>query len=561
MKSQREFDVVIIGSGFGGSVSAMRLTEKGYKVAVLEAGKRFKDSEFPKSSWSLRSYLFFPKLGFTGIQRLSLLKDVFILSGAGVGGGSLVYANTLYEPSDRFYNDSQWRDITNWKEELAPHYDQAKRMLGVQKNSHMTPADEVMLKVAQEMGVEKTFTMAPVGVYFGSPGVEADDPYFGGKGPRRSGCKFSGECMTGCRHNAKNTLVKNYLYLAEGAGAEVFPMTTVTSVHPLRDGRYSVETVETGRWFFKRRISFIAKDVIFSAGTLGTQKLLHQLKSEGHLPKISDRLGELTRTNSEAIVGARSFDKKVDFTKGLAITSSIHVDGQTHIEPVRYGKGSNAMGLLATFLTNGDCKPRFLDWIREFIRSPAGFLRTLNLKNWSEQSIIALVMQTCDNSITLFNKRTIFGIRLTSRQGIGDPNPHWIPVAHHFVRKLAKIISGMPTGSWNEVFNIPMTAHFLGGAVIGSSEERGVIDPYHRLFNYPGIHVVDGSSVSANLGVNPSLTITAMAERAMALWPNKGEIDQRPKEGQPYNRLVPIPPKFPIVPEGSPGALNNMKYK
>lgn len=553
MNVTKEFDVVIIGSGFGGSVSAMRLTEKGYKVAVLEAGKRFTDRDFPKTSWSLRSYLFFPKFGFKGIQRLSLLKDVFILSGAGVGGGSLVYANTLYEPSDRFYNDPQWREITDWKRELAPFYDQAKRMLGVQKNSRMTPADDAMLAVAKELGVEKTFTMAPVGVYFGSPGVEADDPYFGGKGPKRRGCQFTGECMTGCRHNAKNTLVKNYLYLAEEAGAKVFPMTTVTSVKPFEDGRYIVETVETGKWFFKKRTSFIAKDVIFAAGTLGTQKLLHHLKASGSLPKISPRLGELTRTNSEAILGARSFDKKIDFTKGLAITSSIHVDHQTHIEPVRYGRGSNAMGLLATFLTHGETKPRFLGWVREFFRSPGNFLRTLNLRNWSEQSIIALVMQTCDNSITLFMKKSLFGTRLSTRQGIGEPNPHWIPLAHHFTRKLAAIIRGMPTGSWNEVFNIPMTAHFLGGAVIGSSVENGVIDPFHRLYNYPGLHVVDGSAVSANLGVNPSLTITAMAERAMALWPNKGEVDLRPLLGESYKVLTPIAPKYPIVPEGAQG--------
>jgi cholesterol oxidase len=555
MKGVLKFDVVIIGSGFGGSVSAMRLTEKGYQVAVLEAGKRFTDSDFPKTSWSLRSYLFFPKFGFKGIQRLSLLKDVFILSGAGVGGGSLVYANTLYEPPDKFYDDPQWSGITDWKQELAPFYDQAKRMLGVQKNPRMTPADEAILSVAKEMGVEKTFTMAPVGVYFGTPGLEAQDPYFGGKGPKRSGCQFTGECMTGCRHNAKNTLVKNYLYLAEGAGAKVFPLTTVTSVRPLEDGRFSVETVETGRWTRKNRRTFIAKDVIFAAGTLGTQKLLHQMKAEGILPKISHRLGELTRTNSEAIVGARSFDKKIDFTKGLAITSSIHVDHQTHIEPVRYGRGSNAMGLLATFLTHGETKPRFFSWIYEFIKSPGNFLRTLNLKNWSQQSIIALVMQTCDNSITLFTKKSIFGTRLSTRQGIGEPNPNWIPMAHRFTRKLAAIIKGMPTGSWNEVFNIPMTAHFLGGAVIGSSQDKGVIDPYHRVYHYPGLHVVDGSSISANLGVNPSLTITAMAERAMSLWPNKGDLDQRPSQGDPYVIVAPVTPKFLIVPEGAPGAL------
>ena len=375
---QYDYDVLIIGSGFGGSVAALRLTEKGYRVAVLEAGRRFADSDFPKTSWDLRKFLWAPKLGCKGIQRIHLLRDVVILAGAGVGGGSLVYANTLYQPtSDAFYRDQQWASITDWKDELAPFYDQARRMLGVVVNPTMTPADAVMKQVADEMGVGDTFRMTPVGVFFGrdgrkEPGVEVDDPYFGGVGPRRSGCLEVGECMTGCRHNAKNTLVKNYLYLAERAGAEIRPETTVVRVRPMEQpgqdgGGYAVETVCTGVWWARRsRRTVTAEQVIFAAGAWGTQRLLHQMKAEGILPRISGHLGMLTRTNSEALCGAvvkiRS-RKKYDFTRGVAITSSIYPDANTHIEPCRYGKGSNAMGLLSTVMTDGGGRaPRWLKW-------------------------------------------------------------------------------------------------------------------------------------------------------------------------------------------------------
>jgi cholesterol oxidase len=352
-----DYDVLVIGSGFGGSVSALRLTEKGYKVAVLEAGARFEDPGFAKTSWDMSRFLFAPRVGWYGIQRISALRDVIILSGAGVGGGSLVYANTLYEPLPAFYTDRQWAHITDWKAELAPYYDQAKRMLGVTTYPHFTPADKVMKQVADDMGVGDTFHPTPVGVFFGEPGVEVDDPYFGGAGPRRTGCIDCGECMTGCRHNAKNTLTKNYLYLAEKAGANVYPMTTVTSVEPLPDGGYAVDTRRTSNRRQVRR--FTAQQVVFAASALGTAKLLHRLRDEGKLPRLSDRLGVLTRTNSESLLGAISRDRDVDYSRGVAITSSFHPDDITHIEPVRYGKGSNAMSLLQTVLTDGDGgKPR-----------------------------------------------------------------------------------------------------------------------------------------------------------------------------------------------------------
>ncbi len=550
-----DHDVVIIGSGFGGSVSALRLTEKGYKVAVLEAGARFDDAGFAKNSWDKNRFLFAPKLGWYGIQRISALRDVIILSGAGVGGGSLVYANTLYEPLPAFYTDRQWAHITDWKSELAPYYDQAKRMLGVTTYPHFTPADEVMRQVADDLGVGDTFHPTPVGVFFGEPGVEVEDPYFGGAGPRRSGCIDCGECMTGCRHNAKNTLTKNYLYLAEKAGAQVFPMTTVTSVEPLPGGGYAVETRRTSNRKLTRR--FTAEQVVFAASALGTAKLLHRLRDEGKLPKVSKRIGVLTRTNSESLLGAIAGDRSVDYSRGVAITSSFHPDDITHIEPVRYGKGSNAMSLLQTVLTDGDGdRPRWRTWLRELGVQRKNIRRLYDLKHWSERTVIALVMQTADNSITTFGKRDRFGRwRLTSKQGHGAPNPSWIPVANQVVRRMATIMRGTPGGTIGEPFNVPMTAHFIGGCAIGDSAETGVVDAFHRVYGYDGLHIVDGSTISANLGVNPSLTITAQAERALAFWPNKGQVDPRPAVGTPYERVAAVAPGNPVVPVDAPGAL------
>ena len=551
------YDVVVIGSGFGGSVAALRLREKGYSVAVLEAGKRFEDKDFPRTSWQLRKFLFAPAIGCFGIQRIHILPDVMVLCGAGVGGGSLVYANTLYQPSDEYFKDSQWAHITDWKRELLPWYNQASRMLGVEKNPYFSPSDKAMKDVADEMGVGDTFTLAPLGIHFGTgEGVENPDPYFGGVGQTRNGCINCGECMTGCRHNAKNTLPKNYLGLAEGAGAEVFPLTTVTKIEEHHDGRWKITTKKTGRPLFGGKRIFYATDVVVAAGAFNTQKLLHKMKAKGFLPKLSDALGKLSRTNNEALTGAIMSDPSHDFTRGAAITSSFYPEPSTHVEPVRYGKGSNAMGLLQTFMTDGiTSRDRRRHWLKQFIFKPSLIFRILNVRRWSERTVIALVMQNINSSITVSAKRKILGWGITSKGDAGRENSAYIPAANEVVRKIADNYGGIAGGNIGEPLGAPFTAHFLGGCVIGSDSQSGVIDPYHRVWNYPRLHIVDGSAITANLGVNPSLTITAQAERAFSLWPNKGDVDKRPAQGMSYEILEPIKPRAPFVPKGAIGEL------
>ena len=548
-----DYDVVVIGSGFGGSVAALRAAEKGYRVGVIEAGRRFTNDTLPETSWDLKDFLWAPAVGWMGIQKITPLTDVVCLSGAGVGGGSLVYANTLYTPLDAFYNDPQWAGITDWKSELAPYYDQASRMLGVVENPTETAADVEMRAVAEEMGVGHTYHHTPVGVFFGEPGKTVSDPYFGGAGPNRAGCIECGNCMIGCRFNAKNRLDLNYLYLAEGLGAKIHPETTVTAVRPRRDGGYFVDTRHTTRRREKQSIT--AEQVVFAAGTLGTQKLLHRMRDGGLLPNLSARLGELTRTNSEAILGARSRDRNADYSKGVAITSSFHPDDRTHIEPVRYGKGSNSMGLLQSVLTDADKGPRWREALREVRRNPRDLKKLFWLKGWAEQTIIVLVMQSLDNSLTVSRKAGRFRDKLISKQGHGQPNPTWIPAGNDATRRLAERINGVAGGSVGELANIPMTAHIIGGAPIGLTVDDGVVDPWQRLFGHPGLHVTDGAAITANLGVNPSLTITAQAERAMAFWPNQGDADPRPQLGSPYVELAAVAPRNPAVPASAHGAL------
>jgi cholesterol oxidase len=570
-----DYDVLVVGSGFGGAVSALRLTEKGYRVGVLEAGRRFTRSELPRNSWDLKNFLWAPTLGLYGIQRIHLLGNVMVLAGAGVGGGSLNYANTLYEPLAPFFEDPQWKDITDWREELGPYYDQAKRMLGVRLNPTMTPSDVHLKATAQAMGIGDTFHMAPVGVFFGDgedgdgtakarPGGEVPDPFFGGAGPARKACTECGECMTGCRHGAKNTLNENYLHLAQKAGAVVHPMTSVVAVTENSRGGYAVKTLPTDNRKKGRGRTFTAREVVVAAGTYGTQTLLHRMKDTGLLPRISSRLGELTRTNSEGLVGSQTSDRRyrkkhgtarADFTRGVAITSSIHPDENTHIEPVRYGKGSNSMGAL-TVLQVPYGAHRVRRWLLELVKHPTLAARSLSNRRWSERTIIGLVMQSLDNSLTTYRKPGGVGKGLlTARQGHGAPNPTQIEAATRSATLLAEEINGFAGSNVGELMGTPLTAHFLGGCPIGATADDGVIDPYHRLYGHPGISVVDGSAVSANLGVNPSLTITAQAERAMSLWPNKGEADPRPAQGEAYERLAAVEPRSPAVPKEAFGAL------
>jgi cholesterol oxidase len=462
----------------------------------------------------------------------------------------------LYEPLGPFYDDPQWRDITDWKAELGPYYDQAKRMLGVVTNPTETAADVAMKAVADEMGVGDSYHPTPVGVFFGEPGKTVPDPYFGGAGPDRTGCIQCGNCMIGCRFGAKNRLDKTYLYLAERGGCVVHPLTTVTAVRPMVDGSYAVDVRPTVGKERREQSTLTADHVVLAAGAMGTQRLLHAMRDDGVLPRISSRLGSLTRTNSEALLGAMTSTRKVDYSKGVAITSSFHPDDHTHIEPVRYGKGSNAMGMLATVMTDGGGRvPRWLKFLGVVLRHPYVFLRSLSVRHWSERTIIVLVMQSLDNSLTVFRKKGLFGAKLSSRQGHGEPNPTWVPAGNDATRRLAEKIGGFPGGTWGEIANVPMTAHIIGGAVIGASPETGVIDPYHRVYGHAGLHVVDGSAISANLGVNPSLTITAQAERAMSFWPNRGEPDPRPAPGAAYERLTAVPPNHPMVPRHAPAHL------
>ncbi|WP_372968579.1 GMC oxidoreductase [Microbacterium sp.] len=532
-------DVVIVGSGFGGSVAALRLVEKGYRVRVYEAGRRFEDADFARTNWNVRRYLWAPAIGCYGVQRIHRLPHVMILAGAGVGGGSLNYANTLYQPGVAFFADPQWRGLADWESELSPHYATAKRMLGVvEAYPHTGPVERIMAGAAEDLGVGETFRRAPVGVWFGRPGERVADPFFGGEGPERTGCTLCGNCMVGCRVGAKNTLMKNYLPLAERRGAVIEALRTVTEVRELPEGGFAVTTQRTGAWIRHGRRTVRARQVVLAAGTWGTQQLLHRMRRDGALPRVSPAIGRLTRTNSEALDGAVAtrVPASLKLARGVAITTSFHVDERTHVENVRYGPGSNLMGALASILVRGDSgiAVRLLRLVARAVRAPVRQLRLGSLRRWSERGIIALVMQTEDNSLTLSLRRRWGRTVMTSAQGHGEPNPSHLPQAHRAAEAIADRMqqeSGVPAearGSWPEVFGIPLTAHFLGGAVISDSPDTGVVDRYHRVWGHPGLHVVDGAAVPANPGVNPSLTITALAERAMSYWPRSGEVDPRP---------------------------------
>jgi len=524
-----DYDFIVIGSGFGGSVSALRLAEKGYRVCVLEAGRRYRDEDFPKTNMNLFKSVWMPALRLFGIFRFSLIDDAMILSGAGVGGGSLNYCNTLLQPPDPFYQDPQWSGMKDWKATLAPHYETARRMLGVTRVPAMTPADEVLKGVAEEMGCADSFRLQDVGVYFGEPDKTVPDPYFDGEGPERTGCKLCGGCIVGCRYNAKNTLVKNYLYLAEKRGVEILPETSADLIRE-HDGGYAVDTFRTTSWFKGGRRSFTAAKVVLSAGVMGTLPLLFRCRDQGTLGALSPQLGRRVRTNSEAINGFTAWDDAIDFTKGSSITSSIYVDEVTHIEPVRFSDGSNLISFIATPLADGSPRTRPLRWLLNAFLHPLVYLRCLWPAGFARRSVIFLVMQTLDNSIRLFEKRRWwwpFKRTLASKREDGRARiPALIPQAQAAAKIAAERVNGIPRNNITEVlFNMGTTAHILGGCAIGPDPEHGVIDGQNRVYGHEGLYVVDGSMMPANLGVNPSLTITAMAEQAMSHVPVKEGAD------------------------------------
>lgn len=528
--SQFDFDWIVVGSGFGGSVSALRLAEKGYSVAVLECGKRFRDEDFPKSTWDLRRYFWAPRLGLRGIFRLTPFKDVSVVSGCGVGGGSLGYANTLYVPPGEFFRDPQWADLADWEAELAPHYEEAQRMLGVVVHDHDDPADQLLREYGEQIGVGDTYQKTPIGIYLDNAGQTVPDPFFGGEGPDRTGCMQCGRCMVGCPHGAKNTLVKNYLWLAENRGVQVEPNRTVTEIRPLgtADGSdgYGVTSERSGLRRGRGVRTLRARGVVVAAGPLGTNKLLQRCRLGGALPGISARLGELVRTNSESILAVTvPEDYPEDLTKRVAITSSIYPDAHTHIETVTYGKDGNSMHLLYTLMVgDGSRVTRPLKLLAQIARHPGRFAKTLWPRNWSRRTIIVLVMQTLDNAIALRPTLKRNGeVRLQTEQDPERPMPTFIPAANAFAEWLADRTGGVAQSSTSEaLMNIPTTAHILGGAVIGHSPEDGVVDSAQRVFGYENLLVCDGAAIPANVGVNPSLTITALAEHAMAEVPPKG---------------------------------------
>jgi cholesterol oxidase len=533
-----DFDFIVIGSGFGGSVSAHRLTEKGYRVAVIEMGRRWTPENLPRTSWSIRRWFWRPKLALRGFFNMRFFRHVTILHGCAVGGGSITYATTMLRPPDKIWDMGSWAGLADWKREMPQHYETASRMLGVIENRILGPSDRLLKKVADATGVGHTFYRTNAAVLEPHEGEQGGqvvpDPFFGGEGPARTTCIACGGCMMGCRHGAKNTLDLNYLYLAEKHGARVFPETRVVDVKPLApqpDGSagYEVHTVRSTSLFGRGKRRFTARGVVFSASSLGTMELMFHLKEKGSLPAISNQLGRFVRTNSESLIGVRIPRHKDDLSKGIAIGSGIFIDEHTHIEAVRYPGGSDAMSLLATILTGGRPGPiRILSWIRNLFasafRHPIRTFMIFQPFGWARESVILLCMQALEAHIDMCWKRLWFWPFRKFLASRGQKVPTYIPAANEFAKKFAALTGGVAMSMLPEIlFNVPSTAHCLGGCVIGSSRSSGVVDARNRVFGYQNMYICDGSVVSANLGVNPSLTITALSERAMTFIPPAAE--------------------------------------
>jgi cholesterol oxidase len=531
-----DFDYLVIGSGFGGSVSALRLAEKGYRVGVLERGKRWREADFPRTNWNLRKYIWAPFLRCFGIQAITTLRDVMILHGTGVGGGSLVYANTLLIPPDIVFEDPHWRNLGNWKVELAPHYATAQRMLGATTAICPTETDLMLREIARDMGVGDTWKPTQVAVYFGEPGKTVADPYFGGAGPERTGCTQCGGCMVGCRHGAKNTLDKNYLYFAEKLGAEIIPETEVLDIRELEGGGYEVDTRRITDFLFKRRRTYRARGIFLSGGVLGTVPLLLKCKERGSLARLSDQLGNFVRTNSEALVGAKSRDARADFSRGVAIASGFYPTPDTHIEMVRYGRGQDFMSLLTTVMTSsGGHVPRAIRWLGEITRHPLKFLRVTIPFGFARKTGILLVMQTLPSHMRLGLRRKWwrpFARRVDSVADSPEQVPKAIPLANDVAERLARKMNGDTVSGVGEVLlNLSSTAHILGGCPMGANAAEGVIDKYGRAFGYDNFYIADGSVVPVNLSVNPSLTICALTEWIVSHIPPKRTSPEKEPEG------------------------------
>lgn len=519
---EKEYDYVIIGSGFGGSVSALRLSEKGYKVLVIEKGKWFGKDDFPETNWQLRKWMWLPKLGMQGLFKLTFFRHVAILSGVGVGGGSLVYANTLPVPTKNFFTSSSWSHLADWETELKPFYPLALQMLGAEKNPSIRHSDRVMQELAKRIGKEDKFDTTTVAVYFGKPGVTVPDPYFDGKGPERTGCIQCGGCMLGCRYNSKNTLDKNYLYLAQQLGADIIAEKEVYDVIPHgKDGIDGYEIkYKDSLSYFPNKSSVKAKGVIFAGGVLGTVSLMLKLKL-GSLPKLSEKLGFGIRTNSESLIGVTTFDKNKSFSEGVAIGSIIHTDDNSHIEPVKYSEGSGFWRIFMAPMVQGNSMAgRFFNMVKDFVTKPIDNLKVFFVDDWSKRTHILLFMQTIDS--TLRFTKGIFGMSTSIDTGKAPTSA--IPEAQFLANEVAAIINGKAmVMSTETLLGIPTTAHILGGACMGKDASEGVIDKDNNVFNYHNMLVCDGSMISANPGVNPSLSITAISERAMSKIPLKHE--------------------------------------
>lgn len=549
-----DYDVIVVGSGFGGSVAAMRAQEKGYRTLVLEAGKRWTDDQLPKSSWDLPKFVWQPEMQLFGLQRIRYLDDVIVLSGAALGGGSYVYANTLYTPPQKFFDAPTWSYITDWADELAPYYDQANRMFGVQVSPYAdTDGDRLVRSVAADMG--RPYVRAPLGIYFGSPGVEVDDPYFGGVGPRRTGCVSTADCMIGCPYGAKNKLTVNYLYLAEHRGAEIKELNEVHEIVALPDGGYEVHARHPGLiGRVERHHRYTAEQVVVAAHAYGTAQILFRMRHDGKLPNLSDQLGKRARTNSEALISVQRSEhdfkndpERFHFVPGTSsVTAAIKADEESTMGPVYYGAGSNAMSLAYTAQTKSEHE--FRGWLAEFVKHPLHTLSVDDARNWSERGFNMLCMRDHDDWLDLYMTEGI----LRSKPGSEGAPPTFIGVANDVAERIAEKLGGRPAQTWFAVGNRAMSSHFVGGMTIGDSADKGVVDPYQRAFGHPGLHIMDGSVIAANPGVNPSHTIVALAERAMSFWPNKGEEDHRPPLGSGYDRVSAVMPHDPIVPAGAP---------